>query len=79
MIKYLNGTKKNYLLVSDDYKKVITWYMDASFSFHHDFNSHTRAIITMVQGAVHPFSRKQKLNRRIIIEAGLVAVDDTSV
>ena len=52
MIKYLNGTKKNYLLVSDDYLKVIKWYMDASFVVHPGFKSRTGAIMTIGRGEI---------------------------
>ena len=53
--------------------------MDASFAFHHDFRSHTGAIVTMVQGAVKSVTRKQKLDMRIKTEVELVVVNDTSV
>ena len=52
MIKYLNGTKKNYLTLSADDFKMIKWYVDASFAAHPAFKSHTRAIMNMGQGAM---------------------------
>ena len=79
MIKCLNGTKKKMLTMSADDLKVIKWYMDANFAVIPDFNIHTRAIMTMGQGAMQSFSREQKLNTRSNTEAELVAVDDASV
>ena len=64
MIKYFNGTNKNYLTLSADNLKVIKWYVDTSFAVHPDFKSHTEVIITMGQGAMQSVSRKQKLNKR---------------
>ena len=75
MIKYLNGKKKKNLTLSDDYLKVIKWYVDASFAVHPDSNNHTVAIVTMGQGQIQSVSSKHKLNMRFITEAELVAVD----
>ena len=49
MIKYLNGINKKYVTMSDNDLKVIKWYVDASFLVQPYFNSHTGAIMTMVQ------------------------------
>ena len=69
MIKYLNGKKKKYLTLSADDLKVIKWYVEKAFAVHHDFKSHTGAIMTLGQGAMQSVSRKQKLNTRSIAEA----------
>ena len=58
---------------------MVTWYGDTNFAVHPDFKSHTRAIMTMGNGAIQSVSRKQKLNTSSSIEAYLVAVDDASV
>ena len=79
MIKYFNGKMKNYLNPSDDYLKVVKWYVDSSFVVHPYFESHTRAIMTMGQGYMESVSNKQKLNTSIITGAELVDVDDASV
>ena len=79
MIKYLNGTKKKYLTLSDDDLKVIKQYVDASFVVHPYLKNHTGVIMTMGQGAMQSVPRKQKLNTSISTEAELVAVDDASV
>ena len=75
MIKYLNGTKKNYLTLSADYFKVTIQYVDASFVVHSDFKSHAVAIMTMGQVATYSVSRKQEMDTRSSTEAELVAVD----
>ena len=66
MLKYLNGSKKDYL----------TCYVDASFAVHPDFKSHTGGIMMMGDGAIQAVSKKQKLNTRSSTEAELVGVDD---
>ena len=58
MIKYLNGTKKNYLTLSADYLRVVKFYVDAGFAVHPDFKSHTGDIMTMVQVDMQSVSRK---------------------
>ena len=52
MIKYLNGTKKNYLTLSADDLKVVKWYVDASFSVQLYFKSHTGEIVNMGKGVM---------------------------
>ena len=79
MIKYLNEKNKKYLTLSADDLKVIKWYVDASFTVHSDFKSHTGVFITMGQVGMQSVSREKKLNTRRITEAGLVAVDGASV
>jgi hypothetical protein len=43
VIKYLNGTRSEYLTLSADDLRVVKWYVDASFAVHPDFKSHTGA------------------------------------
>ena len=69
MINYLNGTNKNYPTMSDNYLKVIKWYVEAIFAVRSNFKSYTGVIMTMGQGVIQLFSRKHKLNTRIITEA----------
>ena len=79
LLKFLNGTKKDKLILSADDLRVIKWYVDAAFAVHPDFKSHTGAAMTFGRGAVQSVSRKQKLNTRSSTEAELVASDDLSV
>lgn len=78
LMKYLNRTKKDKLILSADDLHVIKWYVDASFAVHPDFKSHTGAVATLGKGAPYTMSRKQKLNTRSSTEAELVGADDLS-
>ena len=53
MIKYSNETKQNYLTQSTAYLKVIEWYVDAIFSVHPDFKSHTGENMNVGQGEMY--------------------------
>jgi len=78
LLKYLNGTRNERLVLKADSLNVLKWYVDASFAMHPDFKSHTGAMMTFGSGAVQSLSRKQKLNTRSSTEAELVAADDAS-
>ena len=78
LMKYLNGTKDDKLLLTADDLRIMKWYVDASFAVHPDFKSHTGAVSTMGDGAIQSISRKQKINTKSSTEAELVAVDDIS-
>lgn len=43
--RYINGTRKDKLIHTADDLNVIKWYLDATFSVHHDFKSHTEVAI----------------------------------
>jgi hypothetical protein len=79
MMKYLNGTRKDELILSAENPHVIKWYVDSAFAVHPDFKSHTGATMTYGGGTPISVSRKQKLNTRSSTEAELVGVDDASV
>ncbi len=76
LLKYLNGTREDYLTLEADNPMVIKWYADASFAVHHDMKSHTGGIMTMGEGAVQCYSSKQKINTKSSTEAELVGADD---
>jgi len=78
VLKYLNGTRQDKLTLTADDLHVVKWYVDASFTVHPDFKSHTGGMMTFGGGAVQSISRKQKLNTRSSTEAELVAADDAS-
>ena len=59
---YLNGTRGKCLFLCIDNMSVIKWWVDAAFSVHPDFKSHTGAMMSMGSGAFQSFSRKQKIN-----------------
>jgi hypothetical protein len=75
VMKYLNGTRNEYLTLSADDLRVVKWYVDASFAVHPDFKSHTGAVMMLGKGAMQSIARKQKMNVRSSTEGELVAVD----
>ena len=78
LMKFLNGTKNDKLILSADNLHIIKWYVDAAFAVHPDFKSHTGAVMTYGTGAPITMSRKQKLNTRSSTESELVGPDDVS-
>lgn len=78
LMQYLRQTKEDCLTLKADESNNILWHVDAAFAVHPDFKSHTGAIMTMGQGAITSFSKKQRLNTRSSTEAELVAVDDVA-
>jgi hypothetical protein len=78
VMKYLNGTKNEYVTLSADDLRLVKWYVDASFAVHPDFKSHTGAMMTLGKGAMQSIARKQKMNVRSSTEGELVAVDDAA-
>ena len=77
-MEYLNGTKELMLRLWADDLRVVKWYVDASFTVHPDYRSHTGAAMTLGEGAVIGLSKKQKLNTRSSTEAELVGADDAA-
>ena len=78
LLKYINGTRNDTLILSADDLHVIKWYVDVAFAVHPDFKSHTGGIMTYGGGAAQSMSRKQKLNTRSSTESELVGADDMS-
>jgi len=78
LLKYINGTRPDKLILSADNLHVIKWYVDASFAVHPDFKSHTGGTMTYGRGSPITMLRKQKLNTRSSTEAELVGADDMS-
>ena len=78
MIKCLNGTRNDKLVLSADNLHIIKWFVDASFAVHPDFRSHTGGAMTMGNGFPINISRKQKINTKSSTEAELVAADGIS-
>ena len=78
LMRYLNGTRNDKLILSADNLHIIKWWVDAAFAVHPDFKSHTGAGMTLGKGIIQSQSRKQKLNTKSSTEAELVGVDDVS-
>jgi hypothetical protein len=77
VMKYLNGTRNEYLTLSADDLRVVKWYVEASFAVHPDFKSHTGAVMILGKGAMQSIARKQKMNVWSSTEGELVAVMTT--
>jgi hypothetical protein len=78
VMKYLNGTRNEYLTLSVDDLRVVRWYVVASFAVHPDFKSHTGAVMMLGKGAMQSIARKQKMNVRGSMEGEMVTVDDAA-
>jgi hypothetical protein len=63
LLKYINGTRKDKLILAADDLHVLKWYVDAAFAVHPDFKSHTGGSMTYGQGTPISMSRKQKQHR----------------
>ena len=63
--------------MSADNTQTIKWYIDSSFAVHKDMRSHTRAIMTLGQGAIISDLTKQKVNARSSTESKMIAINDT--
>lgn len=75
--RYLKGTKGLCLTLKPDAGLISIYaYIDASFAVHHDFKSHTGAVVTFGQGCIFFKSTKQKLNTKSSTEAELVGISD---
>jgi hypothetical protein len=64
LLKYINGTRKDKLILSADDLHMIKWYVDCAFAMHPNFKSHTGGNMSYGQGTPMPMSRKQTLNTR---------------
>ena len=78
MMKFINGTIEDKLILAADDLHVIKWYVDSSFAVHPDFRSHTGIAMSYGTGTPITKSQKQKLNTRSSTEAELVGADDAS-
>ena len=78
MLKYLNGTCKDKLILSSENLNVIKWYLGAYFSVRPNFKRHTGGIMTLVGGSIQSISHKQNITNTIITKAELVGAKDAS-
>ena len=76
MMRYLNGTQEECLVLEYDGNKKAEWYVNAAFAVHADYRSHSGATFSIEKESITAFSTKQKLNTRSSTEAELVAIDD---
>jgi hypothetical protein len=62
LLKYIDGSRKDKLILSADDLHVIKWYVNAAFTIYPNFKSHTGGNMTYGQEAPISMSRKQKIN-----------------
>ena len=75
-MKYLNGTRNFKLRLQVENLRCVKYYVDAVFTVHNDFKSHTGGVMTMGKGAMASISKKEKMNTRSSTTAEIVAADD---
>ena len=78
LLKYINGTLDDKLILSVDNLRVLKWWIDSSFAVHPDFKSHTGGAFSYGRGVPISKAAKQKLNTRSSTEAEVVGVDDVA-
>ena len=78
LMRFINGTADDKLILRADSLHILKWFVDASFAVHPDFRSHTGIAFTLGKGCPSTKSGKQKLNTRSSTESELVGADDAS-
>ena len=76
VLKYLNGTRDQVLVLAPKVDKLLEAFIDASFGCHPDGKSHTGLVIMLYGCTVMCMSSKQKLVTRDSTEAELVGLSD---
>ena len=78
MLKYINVTRKDKLVLSIENIHIIKWYAEAPFSVNPDFLIHTGGIRTLGGGATQYIYRKKNINAWSSTEVEIIGADDTS-
>uniref|UniRef100_UPI0026F06B80 Ty1/Copia family ribonuclease HI n=1 Tax=Phenylobacterium aquaticum TaxID=1763816 RepID=UPI0026F06B80 len=76
VLKYLNGTVENVLVLRPSSSMELEGYIDAAFGCHPDGKSHTGLVVTLAGCTVLCMSSKQKLVTRDSTESELVGLSD---
>ena len=80
MLRYLKETIDLRTTLSANFATnkglVFKQYIDAAFTVHVDFKSHSGRALTMDKGSINNILTKQKLNTKSSTEAELVGVND---
>jgi hypothetical protein len=63
-MKYLRGSIDKVLTLEAEKTHIVKWWVDASFSVHHDMKSHTGGTMSLGKGSVYSTSVRQKLNTK---------------
>ena len=76
ILSFLQNTIDEVLTLEADDDQIIRWYVDASYALHEDMRSHTGACVSLGNGMISSYSKKQKVNTRSSTEVELIGVDD---
>ena len=76
MMKFLKQTVKDLLTLQSDGTRTLKWRVDAAFTVHPDFKSHTSGVLMMGKVTIASTSQKQRLNTRSSTEAEIVTAND---
>jgi len=79
LLKYLNGTVDQVLLLKPSDTLDVVGYIDAAFGCHPDGKSHTGMVVTVGGAVVLCMSSKQKMVTRDSTEAELVGLSDKTM
>jgi hypothetical protein len=75
-LRFLRGSKDDYLTLSADTLHNVRWWVDASYAIHPDMKSHTGGALSLGVGVLYGTSKRQKLNTKSSTEAEVVGTDD---
>jgi hypothetical protein len=76
VLKYLNGTRDQVLVLDPDEGMTLEGYIDASFACHPDGKGHTGLVVKLANCTILCMSSKQKLVTRDSTECELVGLSD---
>jgi hypothetical protein len=76
IMKYLNGTRKLGLRLTQKNGINVVTHIDAAFAVHPEFKSHGGSNTTIGEGTIHAKSSKLKLNTKSSTESELVSCSD---
>ena len=76
LLFFLKETQNDVAELDANDSQTIQWHVDASFSVHNYFKSHTGITTTLGKGTITSVSTKQKANARGLIESELIDIDD---
>jgi len=76
VLRYLNHTVDEFMVIGADSLSVIHTWADAAYGVHSDMKSHTGGTLSLGRGTIMCKSTKQKLNTKSSTEAELVGATD---
>ena len=78
VLKYLNVNPELGIKLTVGSPLSVIGFVDAAYGVHHDYRSHTGAVISLGTGPVFVKSSKQKINSKSSTEAELVGLSDSA-